>query len=119
MWIRRVAFAAAACALLGTSAGAKTTRMVGSVASVTSSSLEVLTKNEGVKRVRLDARTEYMRWVTQKPWQSGGEIGFSSLNAGRCVEVDLRSGAGDEAKTVWINTDPTGSMGDPCHTFQK
>ena len=118
MLIRRIAFAAAACALLGAPAGAKSTRMVGSVASVTSSSLEVLTKDEGVKRVRLEARTEYMRWVTQKPWQ-GAEVGFSSLNVGRCVEVDLRSGASDEAKAVWINMDPTGSMGDPCHTFRK
>jgi hypothetical protein len=118
MMIRRIAFAAAACAWLVASAGAKSTQMVGSVASVTSSSLEVLTKNEGLKRVRLDERTEYMRWITQKPWQ-GGEVGFSSLNAGRCVEVDLRTGAGDQAKRVWINMDPTGSMGDPCHTFRK
>jgi hypothetical protein len=118
MWIRRIAFAVAACTLLGAQAGAKSSRMVGSVASVTSSSLEVLTRDEGVKRVRLDGRTEYMRWTTQKPWQ-GGEVGFSNLNAGRCVEVDLRSSGSDEAKRVWINMDPSGSMGDPCHTFRK
>jgi hypothetical protein len=118
MSVHKIAIVVAVLAVLTTSAGAKSTRMVGAVASVTSSSLDVLTPSEGTKSVRLEPTTHYMRWITQRPWQSG-EVGFSNLNAGRCVEVDLRSADTNEAKTVWINMEPAGSMGDPCHTFRK
>jgi hypothetical protein len=118
MSVYKVVFVVVALAVLSASAGAKSTKMVGAVASVTSTSLDVLTPSEGTRSVRLGATTQYMRWITQKPWQSG-EAGFANLNVGRCVEVDLRSADTNEAKTVWINMEPTGSMGDPCHTFRK
>jgi hypothetical protein len=119
MWIRRIVFVGLALMALGPSVGAKSTRLVGSVASVTPSSLDVNTQSEGTKSVRLDARTTYMRWITQKPYQAGGTIGFDALSVGRCVEVNLRSADTDEAKLVWVSTEPIGSMGDPCHTFRK
>jgi hypothetical protein len=119
MWVRRIVFVGLALIALGPTAGAKSTRLVGSVASVTSSSLDVNTQSEGTKSVRLNARTEYMKWITQKPYQSGEAAGFNALSVGRCVEVNLRSADSDEAKVVWISTEPIGSMGDPCHTFRK
>jgi hypothetical protein len=118
MSLLKIVFVAFALAVLGASAHAKSTRIVGEVASVTSTSLDVLTPSEGTRSVRLDGRTHYLRWVTQKPWQAGG-VGFANLNLGRCVEVNLRSADTDEAKTVWISTEPAGSIGDPCHTFRK
>ena len=119
MWVRKVVFVGLALLAIGPSVGAKSTRMVGAVASVTPSSLNVLTQSEGTKSVRLDGRTEYMRWVTQKPYQSGGTVGFNALAVGRCVEVNTRSADTDEAKLVWISTEPAGSMADPCHTLRK
>jgi hypothetical protein len=92
---------------------------VGAVASVTPSALDVSTKSEGTKSVRLDARTVYMKWVTEKPFQGDGAASFSALSVGRCVEVDLRSAATDEAKVVWISMAPIDSMADPCHTFRN
>jgi hypothetical protein len=119
MWIRYIVFVGLALIALGPSVGARSTRLVGAVASVTPSSLDVNTQSEGTKSVRLDARTAYMKWVTEKPYQSGGTAGFNALSVGRCVEVNLRSADTNEAKTVWISTEPIGSIADPCHTFRK
>ena len=119
MWVRKVVFVGLALLAIGPSVGARSTRMVGAVTSVTPSSLNVLTQSEGTKSVRLDARTEYLKWVTQKPWQSGGTVGFNALAVGRCVEVNLRSADTEEAKLVWISNEPTGSIADPCRTFRK
>jgi hypothetical protein len=105
--------------VLGSWADAKSSRMVGAVASVTSNSLDVMTKSEGVKSVRLDSGTQYLNWVTHKPWQGGQQVGFTSLAVGRCVEVDLRSADANEAKKVWVSTEPIGSIYDPCHGFRK
>jgi hypothetical protein len=119
MWIRRIVFVGLALIALGPSVGAKSTRLVGAVASVTPGSLDVNTRDEGTKSVRLNARTAYMKWITQKPWQSGGTVSFGALNVGRCVEVDLQSADSDEAKLVWISTEPIGSIADPCRAFRK
>ncbi|HUK34712.1 MAG TPA: hypothetical protein VLV86_12405 [Vicinamibacterales bacterium] len=119
MWIRRVVFVGLVLFAVTASLGAKSTRLVGAVASVTSSTLDVNTKSEGTKSVRLDARTAYLTWTTAKPFQAGGALSLSALSVGRCVEVDLRAAASDEAKVVWISTATIGSMADPCHTFRK
>jgi hypothetical protein len=119
MWIRRIVFVGLALMALGPSVGAKSTRLVGEIASVTPSSLDVNTKSEGTKSVRLTAQTAYMKWITQKPWQSGGTVGFNALSVGRCVEVNLRAADTDEAKLIWVSTEPIGSIADPCFTFRK
>ena len=119
MGIRRIVFVGLALIALGPSVGARSTRLVGAVASVTSSTLDVNTQSEGTKSVRLNARTAYMKWITQKPYQSGETASFNALSVGRCVEVNLRSADTEEAKIVWISTEPIGSIGDPCHTFRK
>jgi hypothetical protein len=105
--------------VLASSAGAKSARIVGSIASVTQSSLDIATKNEGRKSVQLDSSTNYLKWITHKPWQASQQADFSSLSVGRCVEVDLRSADANQAKMVWVSTEPIGSIYDPCHGFRK
>ena len=119
MWIRRSVIVGLAFIALGPSVGAKSTRLVGEVASVTSTSLDVNTKSEGTKSVRLTPQTAYMKWVTQKPYQAGGSVDFAALRVGRCVEVNLRSADSNEAKLVWVSTETIGSIADPCFTLRK
>jgi hypothetical protein len=114
MWTRLVVFVGLALIVASSAVGARSTRIVGSIASVTPSSLDVVTKSEGTKSVHLDERTQYMKWITQKPWQQSQQADFTSLSVGRCVEVDLRSADGSDAKLVRVSTEPTGSIGDPC-----
>jgi hypothetical protein len=117
MWAR--VLVGLALVLLGSLAGAKSARLVGAIASVTPNSLDVMTKSEGTRTVHLDSRTQYLKWITQRPWQQGRQADFTSLLVGRCVEVDLRSADKDEAKMVWVSTEPVGSFHDPCHGFRK
>jgi hypothetical protein len=104
---------------LGATAGARSPRLMGAVASVTPSSLEVMTKSEGMKSVRLDDRTYYRKWINHKPWQDSQRADFASLNVGRCVNVELRSATTNEAKVVWVSTEPVGSLYDPCYSFRQ
>jgi hypothetical protein len=119
MWARKIVFVGLALVALGSAADAKAPRMVGAIASVTPSSLDVMTQSEGTKSVRLDSSTHYMKWITHKPWQESQQAGFQSLSVGRCVEVDLKSAGANDAKTVWVSTEPAGSLYDPCHGFRK
>jgi hypothetical protein len=119
MWARKIVFVGMALVVLGSWADAKSARMVGAIASVTTNSLDVMTKSEGTKTVHLDGSTQYLKWITQKPWQQGQQANFTSLAVGRCVEVDLRSADANEAKMVWVSTEPIGSFYDPCHSFRK
>jgi hypothetical protein len=119
MWARKIVFVGLVLVVLGSWADAKSARLVGAVASVTPDSLDVMTKSEGTKSVRLDRSTYYMKWITHKPWQESQQADFTSLTVGRCVEVDLRSADTKEAKRVWVSTEPIGSFYDPCHTFRK
>jgi hypothetical protein len=116
---RKIMFVGVVVAALGSSTGARSARIVGAVASVTPSSLEVMTKSEGAKAVRLDGSTQYMKWITHKPWQGSQEADLASVTVDRCVEVDLRSADTNEAKMVWVSTEPVGSIYDPCHGFRK
>jgi hypothetical protein len=119
MWARKIAFVGLALVVLVAWADARSSRMVGAVASVTSNSLDVMTKSEGTKSVSLDGSTQYMKWITHKPWQESQQADFASLAVGRCVQVDLRSADKNEAKMVWVSTEPIGSINDPCHGFRK
>ena len=119
MWARQIALVGLTLVLLGLSAHAKSPRIVGAVASVTTSSLDVMTKNEGTKSLRLDSGTLYSRWMTHKPFQGSRAADFTSLSVGRCVEVDLRSADTNQAKMVWVSTEPIGSIYDPCLSMRK
>ena len=116
---RKIIFVGVVVAALGSSTGARSARIVGAVASVTPNSLEVMTKSEGTKAVRLDRSTQYMKWITHKPWQESQQADFTSVTVERCVEVDLRSAETNEAKMVWVSTEPIGSIYDPCLSLRK
>jgi hypothetical protein len=119
MWNRRIVLVGLALVVAGSVADARSARMVGAIASVTANSLDVVTKSEGTKSVGLDSRTQYLQWITHKPWQGGRQASFTSLSVGRCVEVDLRSADTNNAKMVWVSTEPIGSLYDPCYSFRK
>ena len=119
MWARKIAFVGLALVVVVAWADARSTHMVGAVASVTPNSLDVVTKSEGTKSVSLDGSTQYLKWITHKPWQESQQADFASLAVGRCVQVDLRSADKNEAKMVWVSTEPIGSINDPCHAFRK
>jgi hypothetical protein len=119
MWALKIMFVGFVLVVLGLSAGARSARITGAVASVTPNSLEVMTKSEGTKAVRLDSSTQYVTWITHKPWQGSQHADFTSLTVGRCVEADLRSADANEAKMVWVSTEPIGSIYDPCRSFRK
>jgi hypothetical protein len=104
---------------LGSPAGARSARLVGAVASVTPSSLQVMTKGEGTKAVALDRSTQYVKWITAKPLQQSQQADFGSLSVGRCVQVDLRAADTNEAQMVWVSTEPIGSIHDPCLSLRK
>jgi len=110
----------AAVLLLGTAAiGASGTRLSGIVAAKSTTSLQITTKAEGTKTVGIDEKTYYTKWITEKPWQQDTRADASLVTAGSCVEVELRSAGGSIAKAVHVNTEPAGSMFDPCKTIRK
>jgi hypothetical protein len=119
MWARKIVFVGVVLVALGSAAAARSARLVGAIASVTPSSLDVMTRSEGTKSVRLDRSTQYLTWITHKPWQASQQASFASLSVGRCVEVDLRSAGTNDAKMVWVSTEPAGSLYDPCRGFRK
>jgi hypothetical protein len=118
-WARRIVFVGLVLVVAGSVADARSPRLVGAVASVTANSLDVMTKSEGTKSVRLDSATQYLKWITHKPWQESQQASFGTLSVGRCVEVDLRSADTNNAKRVWVSTEPIGSLYDPCRGFRK
>ena len=119
MWARKIVFVGLVLVGVGSWVDAKSARMVGAVASVTPSSLDILTKSEGTKTVHLGGGTQYMKWITHRPWQQSQQAGFTSLAVGRCVAVDVQSADANEAKLIWVSTDPIGSFDDPCRSFRK
>ena len=119
MWARKIVFVGLALVVVGSVADARSARMVGAVASVTPNSLDVMTKSEGMQSVRLDNGTQYLNWITHKPWQGSQQAHFGSLSVGRCVEVDRRSADTNDAKRVWVSTEPIGSLYDPCRSFRR
>jgi hypothetical protein len=119
MWARRIVLVGLVLVVAGSVADARSPRIVGAVASVTANSLDVMTKSEGTKSVRLDSGTQYLKWITHKPWQESHQASFSSLSVGRCVEVDLRAADTNDARKVWVSTEPIGSLYDPCRGFRR
>ena len=119
MWARKIVLVGLVLVVVGSVADARMARIVGAVASVTTNSLDVMTKSEGMQSVRLDNRTQYLKWITHKPWQASQQANFGSLSVGRCVEVDRRSADTNDAKRVWVSTEPIGSLYDPCRSFRK
>ncbi len=116
---RHAVLCGAAVLLIGSTAiGATAPRLSGVVAAKGETSLQITTKAEGTKSVGIDHQTEYMKWLTEKPFGADARATASMVTAGSCVEVELRDAGGSIAKTVRVNTEPAGSMFDPCKTIR-
>jgi hypothetical protein len=117
--LRNAILCGAAALLVGSTAiGAAAPRISGVVAAKGETSLQIATKAEGTKSVGLDKQTDYMKWITEKPFGADTRATASMVTAGSCVEVELRDAGGSVAKTVRVNTEPAGSMFDPCKTIR-
>jgi hypothetical protein len=107
-----------AVALGATAASAGARRVTGLVKAATSTSLQIMTIREGEATVTVDGRTDYMKWITHKPWQQDNSAKRGSVGAGSCVDVQLRSDQGAVAKIVRINDDGAGTLYDPCRAIR-
>ena len=107
-----ITVAVAALGATGASAGAG--RVTGLVTAATNTSVQIRTIGEGDATVGVDGRTDYMKWITHKPWQQDNSANRGSVGAGSCVDLQLRSDAGRVAKIVRINADGAGTLYDPC-----
>jgi hypothetical protein len=116
---RNAILCGAAALLVGSAAiGATAPRISGVVAAKGATSLQITTKAEGTKSVGIDQKTDYMKWITEKPWQADTRASAGMVTAGSCVEVEPRSADGSMAKTVRVSSEPAGSMFDPCKTIR-
>ena len=103
-----------ACAVgVASAAGAAAHRVTGLVTAVADESLQI-TNSEQTTTISTDDKTGYMKWITHKPWQQDSRADRRSVAAGSCVDIELRGGDGNVAKMVRINTEPAGSLFDPC-----
>jgi hypothetical protein len=94
--------------------GATAPKVVGVVSSVAGDSLHIKTRNEASHSVRLDVRTEYIRWITAKPWGQDNHADRRALDLGRCVQIDVRADDASLAKRIWVSVDAPGTFSDPC-----
>ena len=77
--------------------------IVGRVTDVTATLLSVRARE--IVTVTLDSRTQYTKWITQKPWQEDTRLDARSLKVGRLVAVHPRKDDGSVAGWVQIATD--------------
>ena len=90
--------------------------LVGAVTTVTPDSVQVKTDRGEERAVTLDAKTQYVLWITHQPWQRSTVADHSSVKTGRCVSIDLRGSDDYVAKVVRINTDEIGTIYCPCRS---
>jgi hypothetical protein len=92
--------------------------IVGVIASVERNSPPVLkivpAKGHEAIEVRTDAKTQYVKWITQREVQRGNHADANMLVAGRCVDVEPWTGSPNSAKVVRISDEPAGTVFDPC-----
>ena len=108
MWTRMVA--TAGCALMMASlaqAGSPTT--VGVVTAVDGNTVRVAAKAGASQSLRLDAKRQFVKWITHQPWQQDNREDRSKLTVGRCVQIE--TGEANVARLVRINMDETGTTG--------
>ena len=110
MWTRMIT--AAGCALmLASIAQAGSPAMVGVVTAVDGTSVQVTAK-AGAKSLRLDGKSQFVKWITHQPWQQDNRADRSKLTVGRCVQVE--SDGASVARLIRINLDDTGTIWSPC-----
>src|SRR5206468_6078530 len=93
-------------------------RFTGFITRVGEDSLEITTRPGTSRSVRTTGSTRYMKWVTHQPWQQPAGADRASLQVDRCVQVQLQSGEPSVARIIRINTDPPGSIADPCRRLR-
>ena len=93
-------------------------RLFGVVESVVDNSLQIRHGSEAPRTIKIDSSTTYMKWVTHQPWEQDTHLNRQAIAVGSCVDVDLRSGDNNLAKTLHINMDSVGSIYDPCRTVR-
>ena len=116
--MRKHTAGAVALALLlaasGQAAGGRITGVLASVEGHAAPTLQIAAQDREEHQVRTDASTEYVKWITHQPWQQDTRVNTAALVAGRCVDVQLRSGDARIASIVRISGEPSGSIYDPC-----
>jgi hypothetical protein len=80
--------------------------------------LHITTKDRTAREIRTDAKTEYVKWITQKAAAQDTRADATALVAGRCVDVEPRTGNDRIAKIVRISDEPSGSTLDPCKAIR-
>ncbi len=75
----------------------------GRITDLTATSISV--RDTEVATFTLDSRTQYTKWITQKPWQADTRLDARSLRVGRLVAVHPRKDDGSIADWVQIATD--------------
>jgi hypothetical protein len=100
-------------------AGAASKRLVGLITAVGDSSLQIKTKTEPTEIVKIDERTDYVKWITHQPWQQDNSASSRSVEVGRCVDVGVRSDNPGVARIVRVSAEGAGTLFDPCKTFRR
>jgi hypothetical protein len=115
---KHTAGAVALSLLLAASGQAAGGRITGVLASVEGHAaptlLQITAQDREEQQVRTDPNTHYVKWITHQPWQQDTRTNTAALVAGRCVDVQLRSGDASIATIVRISDEPSGSIYDPC-----
>jgi hypothetical protein len=104
-------------AVLPLRAAAKSNDVIGIVASVdpqAAPSLRVASNRAEARTIHTDRSTTYVKWVTHQPWQQDTRANKTALLTGGCVDVELKPGTSEIAKTIHISDEPAGSIYDPC-----
>lgn len=76
--------------------------VVGTVTRVEPSLIEVQTDQGVTTSVAVDAKTTYMKWITQKPWQQDLRASGRFVTVGTRVHIDVARDHPGIAKVVWI-----------------
>ena len=112
MWTRMMA--TAGCALmLASVAHAGSPAMVGVITAIDGNSVQVTAKAGAAKSLRLDGKSQFVKWITHQPWQQDNRADRSKLTVGRCVQIE--SDDASIARLIRINLDDTGTIWSPCH----
>lgn len=104
--IKRTLLLIALAAVVGTALPSKAVAgrgTTGRITDVTATSISV--QDREIVTFTLDSRTQYTKWITQKPWQQDTRLNTRALRVGRLVAIHPRKDDGNVADWVQIATD--------------
>ena len=99
---------------MGVTAARASQQVTGVVTATADKSLEIAVAGREMTTVAVDAKTEYVKWITHAPWQQDSRATAGSVAVGSCVDVELRAGEGRIARIVRVSKDGAGTLYDPC-----